>query len=116
MSAGYIAKVFMDHSPGKNPRKKEEFECEAKYVPAKFVAGLYQSLTGDDKRHQMYECYKKAKNNKIDVVDITTFMKREFNDDEDITIEWGGLWFALSRIQYDSMVGCPNVDNQYMDE
>ena len=61
MDAGWIAKVFMDHSPGKNPSKKDAFECEFKYVPAEFMAGLYNSLTGDDKKNQMHECYKKAK-------------------------------------------------------
>ena len=76
----------MDHSPGKNPSKKDSFECEFKYVPAEFIAGLYNSLTGDDKRYQMYECYKKAKTDTINIIDLTTFIKREYYDDGDTTI------------------------------
>ena len=102
----------MDHSPGKNPSKKDDFECEAEYVPAKFMAGLYNSLTGHDKRYQMYECYKKAKTDMSALNNLSLFISRKYLDDEDIFIDYGDLWYAIAKIHYDSMVECPNVDNQ----
>ena len=105
----------MDHSPGKNPSKKDD-ECEAEYVPARFVAGLYNSLTGDDKRYQLYECYKKAKTDMSALNNLSRFISRKYFDDEDIIIDYGDLRDALVAIYDDTMAKCPNVDTKYFNE
>ena len=105
----------MDHSPGRNPSKKD-FECEAEYVPVKFVAGLYNSLTGDDKRYQLHECYKKAKTDMSALNNLSRFISRKYFDDEDIIIDYSELRDALVEIYDDTMAKCPNVDTKYFSE
>ena len=106
----------MDHSPGKNPGKKD-YECEAKYMPAKFMAGLYQSLTGDDKRHQMYDCYKNAKTDMSVLINLTDSVQPGHWYDDDISFELSSLWIlSLASIHHDSMVKCPGVDNHNFEE
>ena len=80
------------------------------------MAGLYKSLTGDDKKYQMLECYKKAKTDISALNSLTSFMSRKYYDDDDISIYYGDIWFAIAELHYDSMVKCPGIDNQYFDK
>ena len=104
----------MDHSPGRNPSKKD-FECQAEYVRAKFVTGFYNSLTGDDKRDQLYKCFKKAKMDMAALNNLSSFISRKYFDDEDIVIDYGDVRYMLYSYE-DTLVKCPNLDIQYFSE